>query len=171
MRSTTDDGRVCERLFTHWVFILEKNPKRCALGPARRKLIGQALALYDEETLRLAIEGCASSAWHAGHNDGGTEYQDLGLIFRDGARVERFAAMGTALRRRVRAKASGESSLKPPPPTQTMNDEGQRCNAGLQRTHEKSTVLILAASGGNVKRGAVECPAAGGVALQIASVA
>ena len=42
-----------ERVFDHWVYMLGKNPRRCALGPARRKVIDRALGLYDEETLLL----------------------------------------------------------------------------------------------------------------------
>jgi len=101
------------RLFEHWVFMMGKNPRRCALGPERRKVIGKALALYDEETLQLAIEGCASSAYHAGDNDRDTPYNDLELIFRNEKYVERFATMGEQLRtkaaneaERTRAQAS-----------------------------------------------------------------
>lgn len=88
-----------ERVFDHWVFMLGK--RRAALGPARRKAIERALALYDEETLQLAIEGCAASAWHAGQNDRGRAFDDLELILRDEAHVERFAADGEALRERA----------------------------------------------------------------------
>ena len=90
-----------ERIFAHWVFMLGRNPRRCALGPARRKAIERALALYDEETLLLAIEGCAASAWHCGHNDRETEFNDLQLILRDEAHIERFAADGERLRARA----------------------------------------------------------------------
>lgn len=88
------------RVFEHWVFMLGKNPKRCALGPKRRKVIEAALALYDEETLRLAIDGCAASEWHAGSNDRGTAYDDIELILRDEAHIERFAQAGERLRER-----------------------------------------------------------------------
>ncbi len=91
------------QVFEHWVFMLGKNPKRCALGPQRRRVIERALQFYDEETLRLAIEGCAASAWHGGENDRGTEYNDIELILRNEAHVERFAEMGERLRRRAEA--------------------------------------------------------------------
>lgn len=87
------------RIFAHWVFMLGK--RRAALGPGRRKAIERMLALYDEETLQLAIEGCAASAWHAGQNDRGRAFDDLELILRDEAHVERFAAEGEALRERA----------------------------------------------------------------------
>lgn len=88
-----------ERVFAHWVFMLGK--RRAALGPGRRKVIEKMLALYDEETLLLAIEGCAASAWHAGENDRGHPFDDLELILRDEAHVERFADRGQRLRDRL----------------------------------------------------------------------
>lgn len=102
-----------ERLFEHWVFMMGKNPKRCALGPARRKLIVQALALYDEETLELAIEGCATSAWHAGENDRGKEFNDIELIFRNEAKVERFAEDGEKLRERAAEESRPKADVVP----------------------------------------------------------
>ena len=86
------------RLFDHWVFMLGKNPKRVALGPERRKVINRALQLYEVEVLEMAIEGCAASEWHAGENDRGTTYQDIELILRNEAHIERFAALGEQLR-------------------------------------------------------------------------
>jgi hypothetical protein len=91
-----------DRLFDHWVFMLGKNPLRTKMGPTRRKVIERALALYeDEDTLMLAIEGCAASRWHAGENDRGRPFDDIELILRDESHVERFAADGEALRARA----------------------------------------------------------------------
>ena len=98
-----------ERVFAHWVFMLGKNPRRCALGPARRKAIAKALALYDEETLCLAIEGCAASPWHRGENDREREFADIELILRDEAHVERFAADGERLRARLEQRLKREA--------------------------------------------------------------
>lgn len=105
-----------ERVFDHWVFMLGKHPRRTALGPTRRRSIERALALYDEETLLLAIEGCASSAWHAGENDRGRAFDDLELILRDEAHVERFAELGQRLRDRLRerdAQARASAAVTP----------------------------------------------------------
>lgn len=99
--SLPNTSAAVERVFAHWVFMLGKNPKRCALGPDRRKVISRALALYDEDAVLLAIEGCAASAWHRGENDRGGEYTDLTLILRDEAHIERFADEGEALRTRL----------------------------------------------------------------------
>lgn len=89
------------RVFAHWVYMMGKNPKRCALGPDRRKAITRALSLYDVETLELAIEGCAASPFHRGQNDRETEYTDICLILRDEAHIERFAELGERLRERA----------------------------------------------------------------------
>lgn len=88
-----------QRVFEHWVFMLDKRAGRCVLGPERRRIIERALGLYDEATLLLAIEGCAGSAWHAGQNDRGEAYQDLALILRNESTVERFADMGERIHR------------------------------------------------------------------------
>lgn len=90
-----------ERVFQHWVFMLHKNPRRCALGPTRRRAIDRALQLYDEDTLLLAIEGCAASPWHAGENDRDREFNGIELILRDEAHIERFAEDGERLRDRA----------------------------------------------------------------------
>lgn len=106
------------RLFDHWVFMLGKNPKRVALGPERRKVIGRALQLYEVEVLEMAIEGCAASEWHAGENDRGTTYQDIELILRNEAHIERFAALGEQLRIKVAneaARARAQASAPVPP--------------------------------------------------------
>lgn len=107
-----------QRLFEHWVFMLGKNPKRVALGPERRKVITRALQLYEVEVLEMAIEGCAVSEWHAGENDRGTIYQDIELILRNEAHVERFASLGERLRIRVAndaARARAQASAPVPP--------------------------------------------------------
>jgi len=101
-----------QRVFAHWVFMMGKKPKRCALGPSRLKVITQALALYDEETVCLAIEGCAASAWHQGSNDRETAYHDLELILRDEAHIERFADEGEALRNRLQQQEQQGAALR-----------------------------------------------------------
>lgn len=96
------------RVFEHWVDMLDKNPKRCALGPTRRKVIARALELYDEEVVLLAIEGCATDPWHLGDNDHGTEYTDLEMILRDEAHIERFAQRGEDARERADREHAGQ---------------------------------------------------------------
>ena len=103
-----------ERVFGHWVLMMGKAPTRCALGPARQKVISKALGLYDAETLMLAIEGCACDAWHAGQNDRNKSFQDIELILRDEAHIERFAEAGEQFRARAdraHAKLAAEEAM------------------------------------------------------------
>jgi hypothetical protein len=102
--ASAQDKTAVERVFDHWVFMLHKHPRRTALGPQRRRAIERALALYEEETLLLAVEGCAASAWHAGENDRGRAFDDIELILRDEPHVERFAEAGQRLRDRLRER-------------------------------------------------------------------
>lgn len=98
--NTAPQRSAAEQVFDHWVFMLAKNPRRCAFGPTRRRAVEKALALYELETLLLAVEGCAASAWHAGQNDRDRAFDDLELILRDEKHIEGFAAEGERLRER-----------------------------------------------------------------------
>lgn len=94
-----------QRLFAHWVYMMGKSARRTVLGPSRERALLQALRWgYDEATLRLAIEGCAATPHNMGRNDRGEEYNDLTLILRDEAHVERFAATGERVRRELAAE-------------------------------------------------------------------
>ena len=95
------DDDPAQRIFEHWVWMLGKNPRRTAFGPARRKSVDRALSLYDADTLLLAIDGCAASAWHNGENDRARPFNDLDLILRDESHIERFADDGERVRRRA----------------------------------------------------------------------
>ncbi len=99
--SPAHDQSAAEQVFAHWVWMLGKNPRRTKMGPLRLRIIERALALYDTETLLLAIDGCAASKWHAGGNDREREFTDIELILRDEAHVERFAEEGERLRERA----------------------------------------------------------------------
>lgn len=90
-----------ERVFAHWVFMMGKNPLRTRLDMQRRGVLAKALAMYDEPTLLLAIDGCAGSAWHAGENDRGRPFNDIELILRDARHIEDFAERGEQLRREL----------------------------------------------------------------------
>jgi hypothetical protein len=124
-----------EAVFTHWVFMFGHNRNRCALGPTRRRIIERALELYGVDTLLLAIEGCASSAWHAGDNDRNRTYQDLQLILRDEEHVERFAAMGDALRSRDAAASRPSADVVPIAPSdpQAEGEARERLRAMAER--------------------------------------
>jgi len=106
-----------ERVFAHWVFMMEKNAKRCALGPDRVKLIGKALALYDEETLCLAIEGFSTDPWRRKEgNERGQDYTDIKYVLHDEASIERFADEGEALRNRLEQQQGAALRVCEPEP-------------------------------------------------------
>lgn len=105
-----------ERVFAHWVFMLGKNPRRCALGPTRRRVIERALELYEEDVLCLAVDGNAASAWHAGENDRRTAYNDIELILRNEATIERFAEAGERLRQRALRQRQADAQAAPDAP-------------------------------------------------------
>lgn len=133
-----------ERIFEHWAFMLAKNARRTALGPARRKTIDKALALYDEETLLLAVEGCAASAWHAGENERGRPFNDLELILRDEAHIERFAAEGEALRERVlRDQARSRSAAQVVPLAPADPAQADAIRALLRATAARCAGRVL----------------------------
>lgn len=114
---------VVVNVFEHWVFMFGKRPGRCALGPERTKAIERALALYGgPEMAMLAIEGASSCEWNAGHNPSGTVYDDVGLILRNEAQIERFAALGEKLREQA---AEQEQQAAVGPATQAGPSEAE----------------------------------------------
>ncbi len=60
------------------------------MDPRRRRLITAALAAYPLDDVVDAVRGWRNSPHHAGDNDRGTVYNDLGLILRDAAHIEMF---------------------------------------------------------------------------------
>jgi hypothetical protein len=63
------------------------------LDPKRRGVIERALKLgYDEAACCKAIDGCYSTPYNRGDNDGGTVYDALDLVLRDGTHIDRFIA-------------------------------------------------------------------------------
>lgn len=86
------EGQVCE-VFDHWVAVHRSRPGVVALGDGRRRAITKAVQLYGVEVCKQAIDGCALSDFHKGRNKSGKLYDDIGLILRDEAHVERFVAL------------------------------------------------------------------------------
>ena len=63
---------------------------RAVLDPKRRRLIEAALANYEPADLIAAVRGWKHSPHNCGVNDRHTVYNDLGLLLRDAAHIERF---------------------------------------------------------------------------------
>jgi hypothetical protein len=145
---SANERTAAERVFDHWVWMLGKNPRRTALGPVRRKAIERALGLYDEETLMLAVEGCAASKWHAGENDREREFTDLELILRDEAHVERFAADGERLREQAERRRRAQASAP-----QVVSIASAQDPAAIQAAREALRALAAQFAGRRVAHG------------------
>ena len=75
-------------VFKHWQKTL--NHPQAKLTPERQRKIKIALKTYSAAQLCTAIEGCAKTPHNMGQNDRHEVYDDLCLILRDAAHIERF---------------------------------------------------------------------------------
>lgn len=75
-------------VFDHWREVM-RHPK-AALDDKRRKTIRIALKGYSVDDLKKAIDGCSRTPHNMGQNDQHQRYDDLGLILRDAAHIDRF---------------------------------------------------------------------------------
>lgn len=80
-----------QELFELWVSTYRTRGK---LNEKRKAKLAKALKEYDYETVRLAILGLQYSPFHMGENMTGDVYDELELILRDSAHIERFARLG-----------------------------------------------------------------------------
>lgn len=98
-----------ELVFAEWV--LATGRARSVLVPKRRDLIARQLKHYPVEDLVAAVRGWRHSPHHCGANDRGETYNDLELLLRDAAHIERFRDLelsgGTAGRGRILPKGAG----------------------------------------------------------------
>lgn len=76
------------KLFEFWKS--ECGHPKSKLDTKRGRVIANALKSYDAKTLAQAIRGCARNP-HNNGSTGGSKYDDVTLIFRDAAHIERFA--------------------------------------------------------------------------------
>lgn len=83
------------QVFDHWVAThrAERPGPTPVLSDKRRVKITRAIADYGVEVCLQAISGCAMSDWHMGDNPRRKRYDDLELILRDAAHIERFAGI------------------------------------------------------------------------------
>lgn len=89
------------RVFEHWLYMLAKSPARCKLGPTRRAAINAALTLYEVETLQLAIDGIAGDPLDDCSEKMASAMREIEWLLAKESRVERWADMGEAFRRRL----------------------------------------------------------------------
>ena len=77
-----------QTVFQHWQQKL--NHPHAKLTPERQRKITAALKNYSAASLCLAVDGCAVTPHNMGQNDRGEVYDDISLIVRDAAHIERF---------------------------------------------------------------------------------
>ncbi|PCH57211.1 MAG: hypothetical protein COC15_01575 [Legionellales bacterium] len=88
---TTFSNSILE-IFTYWQ--KRMNHPKAKLDAKRKRYIKQSLKLgYSKDDLLKAIDGCAKSPFNMGKNDRGEIYDDLNLILRDAAHIDRFMKM------------------------------------------------------------------------------
>lgn len=96
------DASSVAEVFAHWKSIMGHDRARMDLK--RAQVIRDRMRDgYSTEDLCLAIEGCASSAWHMGENDRRTVYDSITLILRDADHTDKFIAMGELARKQIAA--------------------------------------------------------------------
>jgi hypothetical protein len=96
-----------DQVFAHWK-TATGHPK-AKLTPKRKRAITDRLREgYPVDTLLAAVDGCRASPFHQGDNKGGTVYDDIELICRDGEHVEKFV-----------------DRLRPPPKKKSLAEDPQ----------------------------------------------
>lgn len=96
-RKTTSSVPISEieEVFNHWVLTFRSSGRGPipVLSDKRKSKIAKAIKDYGVKTCTDAISGCALSDWHMGENPRGKKYDDIELILRDSAHIERFATI------------------------------------------------------------------------------
>jgi hypothetical protein len=98
-------------VFTSWLASTGRSA-RTVLDDKRRRLITKALDAYPLQDVLDAVRGWDHSAHHRGDNDTGTVYNDLGLLLRDAANVERFRDLARGPRQPGR-RVNGQAPARP----------------------------------------------------------
>jgi len=88
-------------VWNEWVRIHRPGQEnRVKLTEERRERISWAVVTYGVDTCLEAIEGCKLSPFHQGDNDRRRKYDDVELILRDAAKIERFCEIARENRSR-----------------------------------------------------------------------
>lgn len=105
-----DAGEDVRSVFTYWQQVM--NHPRAQLDAKRQKAIkGRLKDGYSVQDLCLAIDGCSRSAYHMGQNEGGTVFDDIELICRDGPKVDSFIKKASIVPAAVHRTSSHQKTL------------------------------------------------------------
>lgn len=95
------DPKDVEFVWNEWVRIHRPGQEnRVKLTEEREERISWAVVTYGVDTCVEAIEGCKLSPFHQGDNDRRRKYDDVELILRDAAKIERFCEIARENRSR-----------------------------------------------------------------------
>jgi hypothetical protein len=79
-----------EEVFDYWVAHCRPKGRRPILDGKRSRKIEAGLKYFSIADMCLAVDGNVSSAFHQGENPRKTVYDEIDLIFRDVAYIEKF---------------------------------------------------------------------------------
>lgn len=82
--------KIAESVFAFWCVALGKG-ERGITQPELEVVMARLAEGLSEDTLKAAVAGAKSSAFHAGQNQAGVRFDDVHVIFRDRAQVLKFA--------------------------------------------------------------------------------
>ena len=85
-------GDDISRVFEHWKTVM--GHPRAKLGERGRK-IRTKLADFTADQLCQAIDGCKASPFHMGENQDGTVHDELTMILRNTAQIEKFIGLAS----------------------------------------------------------------------------
>lgn len=95
------DPKDVEFVWNEWVRIHRPGQEnRVKLTEEREERISWAVVTYGVDACVEAIEGCKLSPFHQGDNDRRRKYDDVELILRDAAKIERFCEIARENRSR-----------------------------------------------------------------------
>ena len=98
------NSNISIEIFEHWKTVM--NHPRAKFDNKRKRIITNALKLgYSVADLKQAIDGCACNPYNMGKNPTNTIYDDIGLIFRDAERIERYMNNATNSANEVQASS------------------------------------------------------------------
>ncbi len=82
-------------VFAYWQSVL--NHPRAKFDKKRKKMITDALKMFEVAELKKAIDGCRLSKFHMGENDRCTKYTSISIIFGRGAeQTEKFIELASS---------------------------------------------------------------------------
>lgn len=124
------------RVFDAWVQATGRQPNQTKLTPERIQRIFKWLKIgYGVDELRAAMVGVTRSPFHMGENDRGVKYDDLLVVLKSSANIEKFRNLGDGT----------VTTLPTDPVDRRVMDLLKQASAGQEPTDPK--MLMLGESG------------------------